>query len=81
MRPPALDAFMASVRADDSLQQRLRAVASLQELVALAQERGHALNPLQLQLWAHSPCFDGPWWPWAGEDGANKRVAFFRGAT
>ena len=79
MRSPALDAFIAAIRSEESMQRRVSSVATLNELVALAQERGFALNPRQLQLWAHSPCFDTPWWPWAGEHGANKRVAFFRG--
>lgn len=55
-------------------------MSGLSELVALAQQHGHVLNPRELQLWAHSSCFDGPWWPWAGDDGARERVAFFRSA-
>jgi len=80
VHPSALDAFIEAIRSDPSLQARVRMVASLQELVQLAEERGYALNTRQLQLWAHGPCFDGPWWPWSGDDNASRRVAFFRGA-
>lgn len=80
MPSPALDIFIALIRSDQSLQQQVRAMSGLSELVALAQQHGHVLNPRELQLWAHSSCFDGPWWPWAGHDGARERVAFFRSA-
>jgi hypothetical protein len=72
---PALDSFIALIRSDQSLQQQVRAMSGLSELVALAQQHGHVLNPRELQLWAHSSCL-----PWAGHDEARKRVAFFRSA-
>lgn len=69
--------FLQACPSDLQLQKTLRQAGSLQEVIQLAQAVGYPIELRELQLWAHCPQFDAPWWPWASLDAAG-RVRFLR---
>jgi hypothetical protein len=77
VKSPALTHFLRATAAEPELQARCAAVASLAELVAVAQAAGFVVSERELQLWVHDQAFQAPWWPWA-KGGSGAQTAFFR---
>jgi len=76
-RSESLRGFLEAAEASEVLRQSLGSAASLTELVEVARAAGHAIQPRELQLWAHHSAFQASWWPWAGLS-ARQRTQFFR---
>ncbi len=78
MKPDGLRLFLEAVHRDPSLQAQTREAPSLEALALIAVEAGFSIRTADVQLWAHDPAFDAPWWPWAQAD-RQERNRFFRG--
>jgi hypothetical protein len=69
--------FTALAAFNKAIQEKLQAVRTHEEIVAIASERGYRITVDQLSLLAHR--LNGDHWVWARRD-AHWRARFFAGA-